>query len=85
MYEQYGEFAKIVSALDQAQEQVRTVWTDRTAASYDVLNDNVKVCAGRIWAHYTDSVAGTNAVKANYNADEIDRSIMLLGREAEEA
>lgn len=85
MYEQYGEFATMVSALDQAQEQARTVWTDRTAASYDVLNDNVKVCAGRIWAHYTDSVAGTNAVKANYNADEIDRSIMLLGREAEEA
>ena len=85
MYEQYGEFATIVSALDQAQEQARTVWTDRTAASYDVLNDNVKVCAGRIWAHYTDSVAGTNAVKANYNADEIDRSIVLLGREVEEA
>lgn len=85
MYEQYGEFATIVSALDQAQEQARTVWADRTAASYDVLNDNVKVCAGRIWAHYTDSVAGTNAVKSNYNADEMDRSIMLLGREAEEA
>ena len=85
MYEQYGEFATIVSALDQAQEQARTVWTDRTAASYDVLNDNVKVCAGRIWAHYTDSVAGTNAVKSNYNADEIDRSIVLLGREVEEA
>ena len=85
MYEQYGEFATIVSALDQAQEQARTVWTDRTAASYDVLNDNVKVCAGRIWAHYTDSVAGTNAVKSNYNADEMDRSIMLLGRETEEA
>ena len=84
MYEQYGEFATVVSALDQAQEQARTVWTDRTAASYDVLNDNIKVCAGRIWAHYTDSVAGTNAVKSNYNADEIDRSIMLLGREAEE-
>lgn len=85
MYEQYGEFATIVSALDQAQEQARTVWTDRTAATYDVLNDNVKVCAGRIWAHYTDSVAGTNAVKSNYNADEIDRSIVLLGREVEEA
>ena len=85
MYEQYGEFATMVSALDQAQEQARTVWTDRTAASYDVLNDNVKVCAGRIWAHYTDSVAGTNAVKSNYNADEIDRSIVLLGREVEEA
>ena len=85
MYEQYGEFATIVSALDQAQEQARTVWTDRTAASYDVLNDNVKVCAGRIWAHYTDSVAGTNAVKSNYNADEIDRSIVILGREVEEA
>ena len=85
MYEQYGEFATMVSALDQAQEQARTVWTDRTAASYDVLNDNVKVCAGRIWAHYTDSVAGTNAVKSNYNADEIDRSIVILGREVEEA
>ena len=85
MYEQYGEFAKIVSALDEAQGQARTVWTDRTATSYDTLNDNVKICAGRIWAHYTDSVAGTNAVKANYNSDEIDRSLTLFEREVEEA
>ena len=84
MYEQYGEFAKIVSALDEAQSQARTVWTDRTAASYDPLNNNIKVCAGRIWAPYTDSVAGTNAVKANYNADEIDRSLAILEREVEE-
>ena len=84
MYEQYGEFAKIVSASDEAQSQALTVWTDRTATSYDPLNNNIKVCAGRIWAHYTDSVAGTNAVKANYNADEIDRSLAILEREVEE-
>ena len=83
MYEQYGEFAKIVAALDDAQSRARSVWTDRTAASYDPLNNNIKACAGRIWAHYADSVEGTNAVKANYNADEIDRSITLLEREAE--
>lgn len=84
MYEQYGEFSGIVSALDEAQGRVRSVWTDRTAYSYDTMNDNVKLCAARIFSHYMDSVAGTNAVKANYNSDEIDRTLVLLERAAEE-
>ena len=85
MYEQFGEFANIVSALDEAQSQARAVWTDRTAMSYDPLNNNIKSGLSRIWAHYMDSVAGTNAVKANYNSDEIDRSLDILEREVEEA
>lgn len=85
MYERYGGFAQIVSALDKAQGQARVAWNDRTAASYDTLNDNVKTCAGRIWVHYTDSVAGTNGVKSNYDSEAMDRYLALLGRKVEEA
>lgn len=85
MCEQFGEFAKIVSALDETQSQVRVVWNDRTAASFDVMNDNVKACAQRMWAHYTDSLNGATAVKSNYHPDEIDRSLVLLERQLEEA
>ena len=79
MNEQYGEFGKNIIALDNALEQVKTVWTDETAKSYDTLNENVKICAEKIWALFSDSKAGTEAVKKNYNPDETDKDLARLG------
>ena len=84
MNQQYGEFGKNITALDHAQEQVRTVWKDETSRSYDSLNENVKICAQKIWALFSDSKAGTEAVKKNYNPDEVDKYITRLGTQIEQ-
>ena len=79
MNEQYGEFGKNIIALDNAQEQVKTVWKDETARSYDSVNENVKICAQKIWALFSDSKAGMEAVKKNYNPDEVDKELNRIG------
>lgn len=84
MSDQYGEFSKNIAMLDTAQEQVRTVWKDETAKSYDVLNDNVKLCAGKIWSLFCDSKAGMEAVKKNYDSEEVDKDISRLGMQIEQ-
>ena len=84
MNEQYGEFGKNIIALDNAQEQVKTVWIDETAKSYDTLNENVKACVGKIWALFSDSKSGTEAVKKNYNPDDVDKELARLGMRIEQ-
>ena len=84
MGEQYGEFSKNIVALDTAQEQVRSVWLDETAKSYDSLNNNVKKCVQRIWALFSDSKNGTDAVKRNYNSDEVEKELSHLGIQIEQ-
>ena len=84
MNEQYGEFRKNIASIDSAQEQVKAVWKDETASSFDVLNENVKLCVQKIWALFSDSKAGTEAVKKNYNPDEVDKEIAKLGMRIEQ-
>lgn len=84
MSEQYGEFNKNIAMLNTAQEQVRTVWKDEVAKSYDVLNDNVKLCVGKIWSLFSDSKAGVEAVKKNYNSEEVDKDISRLSMQIEQ-
>ena len=84
MNEQYGEFGKNIIALDNALEQVKTVWMDETAKSYDALNENVKICAEKIWALFSDSKAGTEAVKKNYSPDEVDKELAKFGMRIEQ-
>lgn len=84
MSEQYGEFSKNFALLDSAQEQVKTVWRDETARSFDQLNDNVKLCSERIWSLFCDSKAGVEMVKKNYNSDAIDKEIARLGIQIEQ-
>ena len=84
MNEQYGEFGKNIIALDNALEQVKTVWMDETAKSYATLNDNVKICTEKIWALFSDSQAGAEAVKKNYNPDEVDKELAKFGMRIEQ-
>ncbi len=81
---QYGEFSNQIIALDRALKQVRTVWTDPTSASFTELNENIKIYAEKIWAMMADSHGGLEAVKKNYNAEETDREIAVLGMRIEQ-
>lgn len=84
MNEQYGEFGKNIIALDNALEQVKTVWMDETAKSYDTLNENVKICTQKIWSFFSNSCAGTEAVKQHYNPDDVDKELARLGMRIEQ-
>ena len=84
MSEQYGEFSKNIASLDNAQEQVKNVWRDETARSFDVLNDNVKFCVKKIWSLFCDSQAGVEVVKKNYDSDTIDKDLARLGMQIEQ-
>ena len=84
MSQQYGQFAKSIMQLDAAQERVRATWCDDTARSYEPLNNNVKLCAQKIWAFHCDSQSGVELVKKNYNSDEIEKEIARLGAQVEQ-
>ena len=84
MSEQHGEFSKNIALLDAAQEQVKTVWSDETARSFDGLNDNVKLCTSKIWSLFCDSKAGVEAVKKNYNADTVDKDLVRIAMQIEQ-
>ena len=84
MSEQHGEFSKSIALLDAAQDEVRKVWRDEIAKSYDKLNDNVKLCTQKIWTLFCDSKAGVEAVKKNYDPDAIDKELARLGMQIEQ-
>lgn len=84
MSEQHGEFSKNIALLDAAQEQVKTVWRDETARSFDNLNENVKLCTTKIWTLFCDSKAGVEAVKKNYNSDTVDKDLVRIGMQIEQ-
>lgn len=81
---QYGEFSNSIVKLDTAQEQVKTVWRDEVAKSYDVMNDNIKLCAGKIWSLFCDSKAGIDAVKKSYDSEEVDKEISRFSIQIEQ-
>lgn len=84
MSQQYGEFVNSIIKLDDAQAQVKAVWRDGTANSFDRINDNIKLCAEKIWALYSDSSTCVSAVKQNYDADAVDKELCRLAMQVEQ-
>ena len=76
--EQYGVFAEIIRRLEDNLREVRTVWTDKIAASYDPINENIKQFAIQIWNLHNTSVDGYNAVKAVYDEGEFEDRLRQL-------
>lgn len=76
--EQYGEFSQSINNLESSLSEVRCVWTDETARTYDCINDNMKVFAMQIWAYYCNSVKGYDIVKNNYDEAEFDDELRQL-------
>lgn len=76
--EQYGEFSASVSRLESNLVEVRGVWSDQTAQTYDQINENMEALAEGIWAHYFQSVSEYDLVRANYNEAEIDSELNIL-------
>ena len=77
--EQLGEFTENINRLESNWASVRSVWTDQTALTYNDMHENMKGFAAQIHAYSENSVAGYNAVKANYNESEFDRELNDLG------
>lgn len=84
MDNQYGEFTKNIMALKSDLEEVRTIWQDQTANTYDVLNENIEVCTQRIWLHLVDSQNGYAALKRNYDSDDYDKYVAQMAVRIEE-
>lgn len=76
--EQYGDFTDTLIRLKSSLIEVRTVWSDQTALTYDHINENMEHFAMQIWNYYNNSLAGYNAVKANYNESEFDETLNQL-------
>ena len=84
MDNQYGEFTKNIIALKNDLEEVRSIWQDQTANTYDVLNENIESFTQRIWLHLVDSQNGYDALKRNYDSDEYDRFVARMAVQVEE-
>ena len=76
--EQYGAFAEIIRRLEDNLRDVRIVWTDKTAASYEPINQNMQHFAIRIWELHNTSDKGYNAVKAVYDEGEFEDRLRQL-------
>lgn len=76
--EQYGDFSDTLIRLKSSLIEVRTVWSDQTALTYDHFNENMEHFAMQIWNYYNNSLAGYNAVKSNYNESEFDETLNQL-------
>ncbi|MDE6435208.1 MAG: hypothetical protein K2L07_13370 [Lachnospiraceae bacterium] len=77
--EQFGEFTENINNLESSLTTVRAVWIDQTAMTYDEINENMKVFVSQITAYKENSIAGFNAVKANYNEVEFENELNQLG------
>ena len=76
--EQYGEFSENINNLESSLRAVRSVWIDQTAITYDEINENMKIFVSQIVSHMENSLAGYNAVKANYNEADFDNELNML-------
>jgi len=74
----YGEFLGSVNRLEDNLNNARSVWTDQTAQTYDTINENIEDFIEQISQCYDSSVAGQNAVKANYNESEFNDELNRL-------
>lgn len=77
--EQFGEFTENIDHLESSLSAVRSVWVDQTAMTFDEINENMKVFVSQITAYKENSIAGYNAVKANYNETEFENELNRLG------
>lgn len=77
--EQFGEFTENINNLESSLTTVRSVWVDQTAMTFDEINENMKVFVSQITAYKENSIAGYNAVKANYNETEFENELNQLG------
>ena len=84
MDNQQGEFTKNIIALKNDLQEVRGIWQDQTANTYDALNENIEACAQRIWAHLVNSQNGYAALKRNYDSDDYDRYVARMAVQVEE-
>ena len=77
--DQYGVFSVVLAQLNEALQSVRSVWTDKTAQTYDSINENMEEFARAIWGSHEQAAMGDKAVRDNYNAGEFDGILSSLG------
>ena len=77
--DQYGEFIDMLNSLRDALEEVRISWYDRTAATYDSINENTGRFCAAAWTYYSYVLNGYEAVKTNYNEAEFESNLKQLG------
>ena len=84
MDNQFGEFTKNIIALKDVLQEVRGIWQDQTANTYDALNENIEACSQKIWAHLVNSQNWFAALKRNYDSDEYDKYVASMAVQVEE-
>lgn len=82
MSEQYGEFLSSVRKLDDALREVRLVWNDQTARSFDSVNDNMKFLSEKIIIAKGSAISSMKMLKDNYDEEEFDNTIHRLNMES---
>ena len=78
MAEIYGDFTDSVIRLNDGLREVRTVWNDKTARTYDTINENMEHFAKQVWENYSYARQGYESAKMSYNESEIDEQLSLI-------
>ena len=77
-----GNFSDVIDRMDSALHDVRAVWADVTAITYDGMNENMKLFAGQMWNAYENAQAAHSLVKSNYNPGEFENRVQACISEA---
>lgn len=76
--DQYGEFSQVISQLNDNLSEVRAVWQDQTAQTYDSINENTEGFSACIWQNYANAVQMYDIEKKNYHEEEFEQVIGQL-------
>ena len=74
----YGVFSKSISDLYDNLKEVRCVWADQTAQTYDHINDNMDAFAEYMWAYYVRAEKSADYIKSSYSESDYDNELMNL-------
>lgn len=77
--ERENKFANCIHNLENSLSEVRTVWMDQTAFTYDAINDNMKSFTDKIWLTFCESTASYNDMKKAYNEEEEENILREMG------
>lgn len=80
--DQYGEFSGIISNLQSSLSEVRTVWTDQTAATYDCIDENIQRFVMQIWIYFSNTNIAYDTAKKYYNKNDFDENLDMLSAKA---
>ncbi|MBQ2810339.1 MAG: hypothetical protein IJF11_05545 [Clostridia bacterium] len=74
----YGEFTQSIFNLKDSVSELRAIWKDQTAPSYEAIHENFERFSFNTWQQNLVAVEMHELVKENYSESEFDQMLDKL-------